>query len=96
MASLTGQIADAVVAAIIANKATILPLIVQGEAGVEGLIEKALDNVKFNGPLLPIVWSAVKPAIVAQLAALDNAYPSEVVWAFLVQEAQYAAKQLGG
>lgn len=94
--TIQGSIADAIIAAAEANKAAVVAAIQGAEGGVEAFLANAVNNVKPGGAVLPIVWGALKPSIIAELVSLETQYPGTVIFQLLDAEAHTLAKQIGG
>ena len=96
MATFEGQIADALVTALEANKPTVIAAITGAEGGVEAFIANALNNFKPGGAILPLVWDALKPAVLAELVALETQESGTVIFGIIDAEAHTIATSLGG
>jgi hypothetical protein len=96
MASFEGQLADAIISAAEANKATIIAAVTTAEGGVTQFITAALNQYKPGGAILPLVWDALKPAIVNELVSLESQESGAAIFALLDAEAHAFAKTLGG
>ena len=95
-AAFEGQIADAIIAAAELNKTVIIDAINSVEGGVEAFLANAVNNVKPNGAILPLIWNAVKPSIVSELAKVEAANPGTVIFALIDAEVHTLAKSIGG
>ena len=96
MASFEGQIADAAVAALEANKPAVVAAISTAEGGVEAIITNAVNNFQPKGTVLPLVWGVIKPAVIAELVSLEAQESGTVIFALIDAEAHTLAKDLGG
>lgn len=96
MPSFEGQIADTLVSVLEANKATVIADINAAEGGAEAVIASAVNNFKPGGVVLPLVWNSIKPAVLAELVALEAQESGAVIFPLIDAEAHALAKSLGG
>ena len=96
MATLQGQIADAIIAAAENNKDAIIAAIQAAENGLEAFLAQAVDNVQPPKGLLSLIWPTIKSAIIQELMALEAATPGSVIFGILDTEAHALAKSIGG
>lgn len=93
-----GVIADALLAAVDspAGQAAVVGAINAMEGGVTAFLTTTINNFKPGGAILPLVWDALKPAVVTELAAIESANPGSVIFALLDADAVAFAKSVGG
>jgi hypothetical protein len=93
-----GAIADAILAAVDspAGQSAVIGAINAMEGGVTAFLATAVNNFKPTGAILPLVWNALKPAVLTELAAIESANPGSVIFALLDADAHALAKSVGG
>ena len=97
MASIPGEIADALVAALDspAAQAELVAAITAGEVPLEAAAKSFVDGLKANG-VLGLVLTAVQGSLDTDLAAAFAALPPTTIAAYITKLAQDEAKALGG
>lgn len=97
MASIPGEIADALVAALETPtvQAELVAAITAGEVPLESFLDTTIANLKTGG-VLGIVLAAAKGTVEAELNAQFKAYPPATIAAYVTKLAQDEAKALGG
>lgn len=95
--TITGEIADALVAALESPPAqsALITSIAAGEVPLEGFLDSTIANLKVGG-ILGVVITAAKGTVEAELNAQFKQYPPAAIAAYLTKLAQEEAKSLGG
>jgi hypothetical protein len=97
MATLPGEIADALVSALGTQTAqdALVAAITAGEVPLEGIIDSAINAAKGSG-ILGVIIAASKGTVEAEVNAEFAKLPPTVIAAYLTKLAQEEAKALGG
>lgn len=97
MATLPGEIADAIVAGLEEPgvQAEITTLVTSGETSLEGVVTTFINSIKVGG-LGALIATPVKAALVTAVTAEVAKYPPATIVAFITKMAQDEAKALGG
>lgn len=97
MASLTGQIADALVSALQspAAQAALTSAIEAGEVSFQTLVDNAINAAKGTG-ILGVFIAAAKGSVETEFNAEIAAYPASKIAAIITAAAVAEAKALGG
>lgn len=86
MSSLAAKIAALAVAALEANKDSVVAALSAAEGGVEAKIAQIVDGYAPPAGALAYVWPFIKPAIVAELAKAEAEAPGSVLYAWIDDE----------
>ena len=97
MASIPGEIADALVSALQSApaQAELLAAVTAGEVALTGLVDNAINSAKGSG-VLGVVIAAAKGSVETEVNAEIASYPPATIAAFLTKLAINEAKALGG
>lgn len=97
MASIQGEVADALVSALKspAAQASLVAAISSGEVEGELIVDAAINGLKAGG-VIGLVLAATKGSIEAELHTLIASYPPDKLAALLTALAVQEAKTLGG
>jgi hypothetical protein len=97
MATIPGEIADALVALLVSptTQAALISAIEAGEVPIENALEGFVNGLKAGGAL-GLVLSATKGSIDAEIVALFKQLPATTIAAYLTNLAKTEAKALGG
>ena len=97
MASIPGEIADALVSALesSAAQAALTEAVTAGEVSLQGVVDNAINAAKGSG-VLGIVIAAAKGSVETEVNAEIASYPPATIVAFLTKLATEEAKALGG
>jgi len=97
MASIPGEVADALVAALESPpaQAELIAAITAGEVPLEAAAKAFIDGLKANG-VLGVVLTATKGSIDAEITSLFTQFPATTIAAYITKLAQDEAKALGG
>ena len=97
MASVPGEIADAIVTALSspAVETTVEATVAAGEVPLQTLIDTTIANIKGTG-ILGLVITAGKGTVEAEINAEFAKLPPATIVAFLLSLAKTEAKNLGG
>jgi hypothetical protein len=97
MASIPGEIADALVAALQSPsaQAALTSAVEAGEVQVQTIVDNAINNAKGTG-ILGVVIAAAKGSVETEVNAEIAAYPPAKVVAMITAAAVAEAKALGG
>lgn len=94
--SLEGQIADAVVAAIVAGKDKITAFLGTAEASGSVAVKNAIKNLPKPGGLVGYVLPVVETELNAEIDILVNKFGPDELYSLVLAEAQSIAKSVGG
>lgn len=94
--SLEAEIADAVVAAIVAGKDKITAFLGTAEAAGSVAVKNAVKNLPKPGGLVGYVLPVVEAELNAEVDVLVNKFTPEDLYALVLAEAKAIAKSLGG
>jgi hypothetical protein len=97
MASIPGEIADALVAALQSPsaQAALTTAVEAGEVQIQTLVDNAINNAKGTG-ILGVFIAAAKGSVEAEVNAEIAAYPAAKLVALITSAAVAEAKALGG
>ena len=97
MASIPGEIADALVIALESPtvQAALVAAITAGEVPLEGIVDSAINAAKGSG-ILGVVIVAAKGTVETEVNAEFAKLPPATIAAYITQLAQQEAKALGG
>lgn len=95
-ASLEGQIADALLAAVQKNQPAIVAAINGAEGGLTAFLTNEINSVKIGNTFEQILFDTIKPTAIAELVALEQANGGSVVFAWALAKAEAWAKEMGG
>lgn len=94
--TVTGPLADFIVAELEGNKAQVIAAITQAEGSIENAIVAYIKAMPKPAGFLGIVFPQVEAALMKYATQLVAQYGPEVIFAFIDAEAHSFAKQLGG
>lgn len=94
--SIQGQLADATVAVIVAQKAKIVAFLGTEEANADTAVKNTIKNLPKAGGVLGYVLPIVETELNAEVDALANKFGPEDIYNLALAEAQLLAKDLGG
>lgn len=94
--TLTGPLADFLVAELVANEAAVKQAIMTAETSAEAAIVKSLEAMPKPGGLLGVAFPVIKAGLEKYAAGLVTKYGPDVVLAFVEAEARMFAARVGG
>lgn len=94
--NIEGQIADAVVAALVANKDKVTALLGTGEAAISVAAKNTVKNLPKSNGILGYVLPLIETEVDAEVDVVVNKFGPDELYALVLAEAKILAKDLGG